>query len=191
MRHRAAAHPTRGGRAGVVRAGPRARGHRATAASGKISATKSQHSNNRREFHKGAVCSCGCQGPHCTGGGVSLPSRGTPPCNHPAPSPPHLTPTSTLHPHPIPPHTHGPAQVILEGRAVPAFWAAMGRCRAAAAAGDDAALEQHLLAGLQVGGRQGRGGSSGQLRPGAWTKAQNDCRVCGECTPLECALTIP
>eukprot|EP00198_Chlamydomonas_reinhardtii_P009260 XP_001698597.1 cullin-related protein [Chlamydomonas reinhardtii] len=41
-------------------------------------------------------------------------------------------------------------QVILEGRAVPAFWAAMGRCRAAAAAGDDAALEQHLLAGLQL-----------------------------------------
>ncbi|GIL90433.1 hypothetical protein Vretifemale_18041, partial [Volvox reticuliferus] len=34
-------------------------------------------------------------------------------------------------------------------QAIPAFWAAMSRCRTAAAAGDDDALEQHLLAGLQ------------------------------------------
>ncbi|KAG2487792.1 hypothetical protein HYH03_013636 [Edaphochlamys debaryana] len=40
-------------------------------------------------------------------------------------------------------------QALLEARAVPAFWAAMGRCRSAAAAGDDEALEEHLLCGLQ------------------------------------------
>lgn len=41
-------------------------------------------------------------------------------------------------------------KATLETRAVPAFWAALSRCRMAAAAGDDDTLEQHLLAALQV-----------------------------------------
>ncbi|KXZ46928.1 hypothetical protein GPECTOR_39g422 [Gonium pectorale] len=39
---------------------------------------------------------------------------------------------------------------LLEATAVPAFWGQMRRCRSAAAAGDDEALEQHLLSGLQA-----------------------------------------
>ncbi len=33
---------------------------------------------------------------------------------------------------------------------MPAFWASLRRCRRAAAAGDDEALEQHLVQGLAV-----------------------------------------
>ncbi|GLI63751.1 hypothetical protein VaNZ11_006824, partial [Volvox africanus] len=40
-------------------------------------------------------------------------------------------------------------QATLETQAIPAFWKAMTQCRKAAAAGDDDAVEQHLLAGLQ------------------------------------------
>ncbi|GFR52610.1 hypothetical protein Agub_g15127, partial [Astrephomene gubernaculifera] len=40
-------------------------------------------------------------------------------------------------------------QAALESHAVPGFWRRMALCRTAAAAGDEEALEGHLLAGLK------------------------------------------